>query len=288
MPPTTTHSPQPFGLATYLSEINQTPLLSALEEKELAQRIQEGDTAARDQLIRANLRLVVHIARSLHCHGVSLEDLIEEGNLGLIRAVEAFDVTRKTRFSTYAAYWIKQSMAHCLGAARALALPSYVVQMLREWRRASSGLEEELNRQPTDEEIAKRLKLPPRKVRLVKKALKVLASKRTGSDGSAPSLGATLAISSSDHENRVATRELLEKAVHLLEDLDRREAGVLRMRFGLQGAEPLTLAEIGKRLHLTRERVRQIETEAILHLHDKMEPAPGREERRGIEKAASD
>ena len=125
MTPIATNAPHRSGLTTYLAEINRTPLLSALEEQDLARRIQEGDTAARDRLIRANLRLVVQIARSFHSRGVSLEDLVEEGNLGLIRAVGAFDAAKKTRFSTYAACWIKRAMTRCIGAARALPLPSY-------------------------------------------------------------------------------------------------------------------------------------------------------------------
>jgi RNA polymerase primary sigma factor len=265
-------------LATYLCEINQTPLLSALEEKELAGRIGEGDTAARDQMIRANLRLVVKIARSFHGRGASLNDLIEEGNLGLIRAVERFDPTMNTRFSTYAGYWIRQSMTRCIDAARTLALPGYVVQLLREWRRQSVTLEEELRRRPTDEEINARLKLPVRKVRIVKKALQVLKSKRTGSDDTERELDDVQAIPSNGHESRVATKELSDKVLHLVDQLDVREATVLRMRFGLNGADPCTLVEIGKSLGLTRERVRQIEAEALSKLNEKLDPPRSHDE----------
>lgn len=265
-------------LATYLSEINQTSLLNATEEKELGRQIQEGDTAAREQLIRANLRLVVNIARSFHGRGVNLDELIEEGNLGLIRAVERFDPARNTRFSTYAGYWIKQSMTRCIGAARALPLPSYVVQMLRDWRRESTALEEELGRPPSDEEVNARLHLPLRKIRIINKALNVLSSKRTGAGESEATLDETLAVSTNGHENRVATKELLGKALQLLDELDERDAKVLRMRFGLQDEDPMTLAQIGIRLKLTRERVRQIEIEALLKLHEKMEPSPPRAE----------
>jgi RNA polymerase primary sigma factor len=273
-----TNTPHRTGLATYLSEINQTPLLIAAEEKELARRIQEGDTAARDQMIRANLRLVVNIGRSFHGRGVSLDDLIEDGNLGLIRAVERFDPAKNTRFSTYAAYWIKQAMTRSIGSARTLPLPSYVVQMLRDWRRESIGLEEELARRPTDEEINARLNLPERKIRIIKKAIKVLSSKRTGSSESESNFDEMLAIPTNGHENRVATKELLVKALNLLDGLDERDAKVLRMRFGLQGSEPMTFAKVGKCLSLTRERVRQIEIEALLKLHEKMDPPPSHEE----------
>jgi len=261
-------------LAVYLSEIDKTPLLNALEEKELARRILDGDTAARDHMIRANLRLVVRIARTQAGHGVSLEDLIEEGNMGLIHAVEGFDPTMNTRFSTYAGYWIRQSMTRFVDNALTLPLPSYVMQMLREWRRESARLEGQLGRRATDEEINVRLQLPARKVHNIKKALKVFASKHTGASESEPGLEETLASRPNGHEKQVANKELLDRALDLLDELDVRESKVLRLRYGLQGSDPMTLRQIGECLALTRERVRQIEKEALLKLHDKMQPPP--------------
>lgn len=260
------------ALATYLSEINKTPLLSAHEEKDLARRIHHGDATARDHLIRANLRLVVNIARSFLRRGVNLDDLIEEGNLGLIRAVEGFDPEMNTRFSTYAAYWIRQSMTRFMGSARALPLPSYVTQLLREWHRASARLEEELGRRPTDDEINAVLKLPPRKFRIVKKAQLVPTSKHTGAHDSDQALEEVAISQSGGHEAAVANEELLGRALDLLDHLDEREAKVLRMRYGLNGSPVFTLAQIGKHLNLTRERIRQIEVEALKKLHEKMEP----------------
>src|SRR5712671_798150 len=147
-------------LETYLREINETPLLNAKEEKELAYRIIDGDGAARERMVRANLRLVVNIARSYTGKGLSLQDLIEEGNLGLLRAVEGFDSSMNTRFSTYAVYWIKQSIKRALvNTAKAIRIPAYMVQLLSKWRQAASKLQEELGRAATHEEIAQRLKL---------------------------------------------------------------------------------------------------------------------------------
>src|SRR5438046_4282035 len=137
-------------LETYLREINETPLLSAEQEKELAYRIEDGDSAARDQMVRANLRRVVNIARSYQGKGLGLQDLIAEGNLGLLRAVEAFDPSMNTRFSTYASFWIKQSIKRTLvNTAKTIRLPAYMVELLSKWRRATAELQDELGRLPT-------------------------------------------------------------------------------------------------------------------------------------------
>src|SRR5438477_2719091 len=142
-------------LETYLREINETPLLNAQEERDLAYKIEDGDNEARDQMVRANLRLVVNIARSYTGKGLGLQDLIEEGNLGLLRAVEGFDASMGTRFSTYASYWIKQSIKRALvNSAKTIRIPAYMVELLSKWRRASARLCEELGRTPTPEEVA--------------------------------------------------------------------------------------------------------------------------------------
>jgi RNA polymerase primary sigma factor len=144
-------------LETYLREINETDLLTAEQERELAFRIEEGDHEARDWMVRANLRLVVKIARAYNSHGLSLQDLIEEGNLGLLRAVEGFDPTMGTRFSTYASYWIKQSIKRALvNSAKTIRIPAYMVELLSKWRRATALLHEELDRTPTPQEVGDR------------------------------------------------------------------------------------------------------------------------------------
>src|SRR5213593_2677929 len=164
-------------LETYLREINETALLTADQEKELAKKIEDGDNIARDQMVRANLRLVVNIARSYTGKGLGLQDLIEEGNLGLLRAVEGFDHRMNTRFSTYASYWIKQSIKRALvNTAKTIRIPAYMVELLAKWKRATAKLQEELGRTPTQEEIAKSLNLPRKKLSIIKKAIRVYNS----------------------------------------------------------------------------------------------------------------
>src|SRR6201987_3170948 len=161
-------------LETYLREINETPLLNAEEEKQLAYRIEDGDSEARDRMVRANLRLVVNIAGGYTGKGLGLQDLIEEGNLGLLRAVEGFDPAMGTRFSTYASYWIKQSIKRALiNSAKTIRIPAYMVELLSKWRRASARLTEELGRTPTPEEVARVLGLARKKLPIIKKAIKI-------------------------------------------------------------------------------------------------------------------
>ena len=166
------------SLEICLREINKTPLLTAGREKQLAYRIIEtGDPAARDQMARANLRLVVNIARSYAGRGLSLHDLIEEGNLGLLRAVEGFDPSMNTRFSTYASYWIKQSIKRALvNTAKTIRIPAYMVELLVKWRRATAKLQTDLGRPPTHEEVAKTLGLPKKQLAIIKKAIRVFTA----------------------------------------------------------------------------------------------------------------
>ena len=256
-------------LETYLREINETPLLSADQEKELAHRIRVGNRDARNQMVRANLRLVVNIAREYTNKGLALQDLIEEGNLGLLRAVEGFDPTMNTRFSTYASYWIKQSIKRALvNTAKTIRIPAYMVELLAKWRRASSRLQDQLGRTPTHEEIARSLELPPKKLGIVKKAILVhTATPQTDQDDAGWTLGEML----QDERTKPPDVEMidadnLKHVVELLHKMDEREATVLKMRFGLDEQEPRTLKEIGVALGLTRERVRQIESEALQKL----------------------
>jgi RNA polymerase primary sigma factor len=260
-------------LETYLREINETPLLTAQDEKQLAYRIGAGDSQARDRMVRANLRLVVNIARSYTGKGLGLQDLIEEGNLGLLRAVEGFDPSMNTRFSTYASYWIKQSIKRALvNTAKTIRVPAYMVELLAKWRRAATKLQDELGRPPTQEEVAGSLDLPKKKLNIIKKAIRVYNSTPQTEQTEA---GWSLDEMLMDANTKTPDTEMVEAddlhhVKSLLEKMDKREATVLRMRFGLDDEQPRTLKEIGECLGLTRERVRQIESEALSKLSESM------------------
>ena len=258
-------------LETYLREINEAKLLSADDEKELAGLIAQGDVRARDRMVRANLRLVVNIARGYTGKGLGLQDLIEEGNLGLLRAVEGFDPTMGTRFSTYASYWIKQSIKRALiNSSKTIRIPAYMVELLSKWRRASARLTEELGRTPTPEEITRVLGLPRKKLPIIKKAIRIYNSTpQTDQADSGWSLGELIMDErAKTPEDELVEHDVLKQVMQMLSDMETREATVLRMRFGLDDHEPHTLKEIGEKLGLTRERVRQIETEALRRLND--------------------
>ncbi len=258
-------------LETYLREINATALLTADQEKSLARAIAVGDNTARDQMVRANLRLVVNIARGYTGKGLVLQDLIEEGNLGLLRAVEGFDPTMNTRFSTYASYWIKQSIKRALvNTAKTIRIPAYMVELLAKWRRATNKLSDELGRPPTHEEVGKLLGLPKKKLAIIKKAIRVYNAAPQADQGDA---GWSIEEMLQDNRAKTPDDEMVEtddlkQVLVLLEKMDPREATVLRMRFGLNDEEPKTLKEIGECLGLTRERVRQIEGEALAKLSE--------------------
>ena len=256
-------------LETYLREINETSLLSADEEKRLARAIAAGDALARDHMVRANLRLVVNIARGYANRGLPLPDLIEEGNLGLLRAVEGFDPNVGTRFSTYASYWIKQSIKRALiNSGKTIRIPAYMVELLSKWRRATLRLSDVLGRTPTPEEIARLLGLARKKLPIIKKAIHVhSATPHTEQEDGGWSLGELL----HDDGARCPADVLLDADTlkHVMERIDRlddRAARIIRLRFGLGGGEPMTLKEIGAELGLTRERVRQIEAETLANL----------------------
>ncbi|MFW6060535.1 MAG: sigma-70 family RNA polymerase sigma factor [Phycisphaeraceae bacterium] len=265
-------------LQLYLQQIDESPLLTAQEERDLCRRINEENCPhARERMIRSNLRLVVAIAKRYSNRGLPLQDLIEEGNLGLLKAVEGFDADQGARFSTYASWWIKQAIKRALiNAIQPIHIPAYMVELIARWKRAAAELEEELGRQPSINELAERMDLPPKKVRIIKKAVRAYQrpaqSDGFGGEGEAPTLAEMISDDRTPTpDEQVLRDDDLATISILLDAIDEREATILRLRYGLDGEEPLTLKQIGEVIGLTRERVRQIEIEALKKLNQRLE-----------------
>ncbi len=266
------------GLQIYLGDISEASLLSDEDERDLADRIAAGDPSARDHLVRANLRLVVTIARGYLGRGLALEDMIAEGNLGLMRAVEGFDGGRNIRFATYASFWIKQSIRRAvINQGQAIRLPAYLVTLLARWRRATTVLAERPGRAPTSTEVGALLGLPKKKVAIVIRTIRVKALLRIadGLRGDEDAWDHLLDERSQDVAKRLVEADDLDRIFQGLERLEEREATVIRMRFGLGPYAPMTLKDVGRHLDLTRERVRQLEKRALQQLGN-MSDAAGR------------
>ncbi|HKI91491.1 MAG TPA: sigma-70 family RNA polymerase sigma factor [Gaiellaceae bacterium] len=263
------------SLQLFLNELGRYPLLGAAEEVELAKRIERGDAQAKETMINANLRLVVSIAKRYQGHDLSLLDLIQEGIIGLIRAVEKFDWRRGYKFSTYATWWIRQAVQRGVAnKSRTIRLPIHVVEREQKIARAERELTAQLERSPTDAEVARKAKLQPKHVREVREAARTVASldKTIGEDGDA-SFGDILATDRGDVEEEVVVglgEGTLRRAIDLLPE---REQTVIRLRYGLDDADPKSLEQIGRELGVTRERIRQIETRALERLAGQREIA---------------
>jgi len=259
-----------LGLETYFKEINQIDLLTPDEEKELAHRVRAGDPEAREHMARANLRLVVSIAKNYVDRGLSLLDLIEEGNLGLLKAVERFDPAEECRFSTYATWWIKQSIKRALiDTVKTVRIPSYMVEMIGKWKNATSELTIELGRRPFFHEVAEKLGIPEKNLGIIKTALRTSSSSsQTISLENMWTLSEVLEDKNARQPEEILFDSIeIEMIEKLLGTLDERESTILRMRYGLVNGDPMTLKEIGERVNLSRERVRQIENEALKKLY---------------------
>ena len=253
----------------YLKEIGKVPLLTPEEEQDLARRMSEGDDLARQKLTEANLRLVVSIAKRYVGRGMLFLDLIQEGNLGLMKAVEKFDYTKGYKFSTYATWWIRQSITRAIAdQARTIRIPVHMVETINKVVRASRQLLQELGHDPSAEEIAEALGMPADKVRDILKIAQEPVSLETPIGEEEDShLGDFISDEGASEPSEAASQSLLNEALlEVMDTLTEREQRVLKLRFGLEDGRTRTLEEVGKEFNVTRERIRQIEAKALRKL----------------------
>ncbi|MBP51973.1 MAG: RNA polymerase subunit sigma [Opitutae bacterium] len=261
------------SLQIYLQQISEIPLISVQDEIDLAAKIKNGDQDAREKMITANLRLVVKIAKEYSNIGLSLLDLINEGNIGLMKAVERFDPTKGGKLSTYASWWIKQSIKRALAnQSKPIRLPIHMVDRVTQIRRTSTSLAEKLGRDPTDDELAAEMDLPVSRITHLKAVSQKPASLDSpiGDDD-----GSTLSEVVPDDKSRSPLEHLQSKSLigdisSVLDQLEPREAEIMRLRFGLEGLDPHTLEEVGEKIGVTRERVRQLQQQALRELRKSM------------------
>lgn len=257
----------------YLREIGKIPLLTFEEETELAKRSLEGDRKAKDRMAEANMRLVVSIAKRYSGRGLDLLDLIQEGNTGLLRAVDKFDPEKGFKFSTYATWWIRQAITRAIAdQARTIRIPVHMVETINKLMRTQRRMTQELNREPTDEELAKELDMDIEKIQYITKIKQDITSLDAGigrdsDDGEDSTLGDFIEDEdSASPEESAATQLLKEQVREVLSSLSDREQKIIEMRFGLNGTKSHTLEEVGLEFAVTRERIRQIEAKALMKL----------------------
>ena len=253
----------------YLKEIGKVDLLTAEEEVSIAKRIEDGDETARQELIEANLRLVVSIAKKYVGRGLLFLDLIQEGNMGLMKAVEKFDYTKGYKFSTYATWWIRQAITRAIAdQARTIRIPVHMVETINKLIRVSRQLLQELGREPTPEEIGEEMDLSPDKVREIMKISQEPVSLETPiGEEEDSNLGDFIEDEDAPAPAKAASYSLLKEQIdQVLDSLTDREKRVLELRFGIEDGRPRTLEEVGKEFGVTRERIRQIESKALRKL----------------------
>jgi RNA polymerase primary sigma factor len=261
------------SIKLYLQEIAKTPLLTHKEEVSLAERIQKGDKEARDKMIAANLRLVVKIAYDYNNFGLPLLDLISEGNIGLIKAVERFDPTKGGKLSTYAAWWIKQSIKRALAnQGKTIRLPVHLVDKIANMRKISMRLTEELGREASDDEIAMEMGIPVNKVAHLKSvSVRPASLDAPIGDGDDTEFGDIVGDENAINPfDNLRSKSLLNDMTRMLDQLEPREAEIIRLRYGLDGEKPRTLEEVGQAFDITRERVRQLQNMAISRMRKVM------------------
>ena len=263
------------NLNIYMREIARTPLLTREEERELGYRTLQGDSAARDRMIRSNLRLVVKIAKDYSNYGLPLADLIAEGNVGLMKAVERFHPDKGAKFSTYGAWWIKQCIKRALAnQGKTIRMPVHAIEKVSKLRRIHTQLFEELGREPTIEEIAKEAELDPAKASMLLEAAirPVSLDAPVGDEGDSASHGELIAdVSATAPDHELFHQDLLDRLDQLMEPLEKRERDIIVKRFGLNGKPARTLEQVGKEFGVTRERIRQLQNVAILKMRQSLE-----------------
>ena len=257
----------------YLREIGKIPLLSLEKETELAEKAMQGDQRAKDKMAEANMRLVVSIAKRYSGRGLELLDLIQEGNTGLLRAVDKFDPGKGFKFSTYATWWIRQAITRAIAdQARTIRIPVHMVETINKLMRTSRRLTQELNREPTNQELAKEMDMDVEKIEYIQKIKQDITSLdagigRDGEEGEESTLGDFIEDEDTASPEESATVQLLKEQVReILSTLSDRERKILEMRFGLNGTKSHTLEEVGHEFAVTRERIRQIEAKALMKL----------------------